>query len=119
MTTKGVVTSHKMFDKNDPGSGCGTCEGRISPADITISNCQTKDGKIIVYASEAKFTDDPIEEGFFGCGGVCEIPNMQDKMIKLARGGFKHHTSIGVGHMKDILKESFVTYLGYEWAEID
>ena len=119
MTTKGVVTSHKMFDKNDPGSGCGTCEGRISPADITISNCQTKDGKIIVYASEAKFTDDPIEEGFFGCGGVCEISNMQDKMIKLARGGFKHHTSIGVGHMKDILKESFVTYLGYEWAEID
>ena len=119
MTTKGVVTSHKMFDKNDPGSGCGTCEGRIAPNDITISNCQTKDGKIIVYASEAKFTDDPIEEGFFGCGGVCEIPNMQDKMIRLARGGFKHHTSVGVGHMKDILREAFVTYLGYEWVDID
>jgi len=119
MTTKGVVTSHKMFDKTDAGSGCGTCEGRIAPNDITISNCQTKDGRIIVYASEAKFTDDVIEEGFFGCGGVCEIPDMQNKMIRLARGGFKHHTSIGVGHMKDVLKEAFTTYLGYEWVEID
>ncbi|MBQ9607388.1 MAG: hypothetical protein IJV16_09490 [Lachnospiraceae bacterium] len=67
----------------------------------------------------ARFTDDPLEEEFFGCGGVCEIPDMQDKMIKLARRGFKHHTSIGVGHMKDILEEAFVTYLGYEWVDID
>ncbi len=39
-----------------------------------------------MYASEAEFTDDPIEEAFFGCGGVCEIPDMQEKMIRLARG---------------------------------
>jgi hypothetical protein len=108
-----------MFDKTDAGSGCGTCEGRIAPNDITISNCQTKDGKIIVYASEARFTDDKIEDEFFGCGGVAEIPDLQEKMIRLARGGFKHHTSVGVGHMKDILKEAFTTYLGYEWVDID
>lgn len=119
MTDQGRVTSHKMFDKNDPGSGCGTNEGRIKPGKVTLSNCQTKDGKIIVYASEAAFTDDPIEEAFFGCGGVCEIPDMQEKMIRLARGGFKHHTSVGAGHMKEILKEAFTTYLGYEWVEID
>nr|WP_300860432.1 hypothetical protein [uncultured Acetatifactor sp.] len=119
MTDKGKVTSHKMFDKNDPGSGCGTCEGRIRPGKVTLSNCQTKDGKIIVYASEAAFTDDPVEEAFFGCGGVCEISDMQDKMIRLARGGFKHHTSVGAGHMKEILKEAFTTYLGYVWVDID
>ena len=62
----GTVTEHKMFAKNDPGSGWGCNEGRIKPMPITISNCQTKDGKIIVYASEAQFTDDPIEEEFFG-----------------------------------------------------
>lgn len=56
---------------------------------------------------------------FFGCGGVCEIPDMQDKMIRLARGGFKHHTSVGVGHMKEILKEAFTVYLGYAWVDID
>ena len=119
MTDKGHVTSHKMFDKNDPGSGCGTCEGRIKAGDITLANCQTKDGKIVVYASEAKFTDDPIEDGYFGCAAVCEIPDMQDKMIRLARGGFKHHTSVGMGHMKSILEEAFTTYLGYDWVEID
>ncbi len=86
---------------------------------LTLSNCQTKDGKILVYASEAEFTDDPIEETFFGSGGVCEIPDMQEKMIRLARGGFKHHTSVGAGHMKEILKEAFTTYLGYDWVEID
>ena len=50
---------------------------------------------------------------------VCEIPDMEDKMIRLARGGFKHHTSVGVGHMKDILKEAFTTYLHYDWVDID
>ena len=119
MTAKGTVTEHKMFAKNDPGSGWGCNEGRIKAFPTTISNCQTKDGKIIVYASEAQFTDDPIEEEFFGCGGVCEIPDLQNKLIKLARGGFKHHTSVGVGHMKEILKEAFTTYLGYEWVDID
>lgn len=119
MTTSGKVTSHKMFDKGDPGSGFGTNEGRIAPGEVTLSNCQTKDGRIIIYASEAKFTDDPIEESYFGCAGVCEIPDTEDKMIKLARGGFKHHTAIGKGHMKEILKEAFTIYLGYDWVDID
>lgn len=114
MTGKGIVTEHKMFAKNDPGSGWGCNEGRIKPMPITISNCQTKDGKIVVYASEAKFTDDPIEDAFFGCGGVAEIPDLQNKLIKLARGGSKHHTSVCEGHVKDVLKESFTTYLGYD-----
>ena len=119
MTGKGTVKEHKMFAKTDPGSGWGTNEGRIKPMPITISNCQTKDGKILVYMSEAKFTDDPIEDTYFGCAGVAEIPDLQNKLIRLARGGFKHHTSIGVGHMKDILTEAFTTYLGYDVVEID
>ena len=119
MTKKGTVTSHKMFDKTDAGSGWGTNEGRIRPMKTTISNCLTVDGKIKIYASEAEFTDDPIEDEYFGCAGVCELPNMEDKMIRLAKGGFKHHTCVGVGHMKDILKEAFTTYLGYDWVDID
>ena len=119
MTCKGTVTNHKMFDKLDPGCGWGCNEGRIKPMPITISNCQTKDGKIVIYASEAEFTDDPIEDGFFGCAGVAEVPDLQNKLIKLARGGFKHHTSIGSGHVKEILKEAFTTYLNYDWVEID
>lgn len=119
MTAKGTVTEHKMFAKVDPGSGWGTNEGRIKAFPMTYSNCQTKDGKLIVYASEGEFTEDPIEDGYFGCAGVAKIPQLQDKLIRLARGGFKHHTSVGVGHMKAILYEAFNTYLNYEVEEID
>ena len=119
MTGKGTVTNHKMFDKTDPGSGWGSNEGRIRSFDTTISNCQTKDGKIIIYASEGRFTEDPIEDLYFGCAGVCEIPDLENKLIRLARGGFKHHTTVGVGHIKEILKEAFTTYLKWDWTEID
>ena len=119
MTGKGTVTEHKMFAKGDPGSGWGTNEGRIKAFPTTIANCQTKDGKIIMYASEGEFTSDEIEKEYFGCAGVCEIPDLQNKLIRLARGGFKHHTAVGYGHMKEILKEAYTTYLGYEWVDID
>ena len=118
MAAKGTVSEHKMFAKNDPGSGWGCNEGRIDAFPMTFSNCQTKDGRILVYVSEGRFTEDPIEEGYFGCGGVAQIPNLQDKLIKLARGGFKHHTCVGRGHMKDVLTEAFTTYLGYDVVEI-
>ena len=118
MAAKGTVGEHKMFAKNDPGSGWGCNEGRIAAFPMTFSNCQTKDGKIVLYVSEGQFTADPIEDGYFGCGDVAQIPDLQNKLIKLARGGFKHHTSVGKGHMKDVLTEAFTTYLGYDVVEI-
>ena len=119
MTGKGTVTEHKMFRKTDPGSGWGSNEGRIRPFPMTFSNCLTVGGKLVVYASEGEFTSDEIEQAYFGCAGVAEIPDLQNKLIRLARGGFKHHTTVGVGHMKDILTEAFTTYLGYTVADID
>lgn len=119
MKAKGEVTSHKMFDKGDPGSGWGTNEGRIAAFPMTFSNCKTEDGKITIYFSEGEFTDDNIEDAFFGCGGVARIDNLQDKLIRLARGGFKHHTTVANGHVKEILEEAFKIYLGYDVVSID
>ena len=119
MAGKGTVTEHKMFAKGDPGSGWGSNEGRIAAFDMTYSNCFTEDGKLKVYADEARFTGEPIEPAFFGCGGVAEIPDLQNKLLRLARGGFKHHTTVGVGHMKGILEEAFSTYLGYEIFDLE
>lgn len=119
MKCKGCVTSHKMFDKTDPGSGCGTNEGEIAAFPMTFSNCKTEDGKISIYFSEGNMTNDQIEKEFFGVGGVAEIPNLQDKLIKLARGGFKHHTTITKGHLKAVLTEAFTTYLHYDVVDID
>lgn len=119
MAGKGTVTEHKMFAKGDPGSGWGTNEGRIAAFDMTMSNCFTENGKLKIYASEARFTEDPIESAYFGCGGVAEIPDLQNKLIRLAKGGFKHHTTVGMGHMKSVLEEAFSTYLGYDVVSIE
>ena len=119
MAGKGTVTSHKMFDKGDPGSGWGTNEGRIAAFPMTFSNCKTEDGKITIYFSEGEFTGEDIEKEFFGCGGVARIDNLQKKLIKLARGGFKHHTTVANGHVKEILEEAFKYYLGYDVVSIE
>jgi L-fucose isomerase-like protein len=119
MTGKGEVTDHKMFAKSQPGCGWGSNEGRIAAFPTTLSNCKTEDGKLTVYVTEGAFTVDPIEPAFFGCAGVCAIPGLQKKLIRLGQGGFRHHTTIGVGHLKAALDEAFVRYLGYDVASID
>lgn len=118
MTEKGTVTDHKMFAKGNPGCGWGSNEGRIKAFPMTYSNCKTEDGKLTVYAGEGKFTEDPIEEGYFGCGGVAVIDSLQPKLIQLGQNGFRHHTAVGMGHLKKILKEAFTYYLGYDWMDI-
>jgi len=119
MTEKGLVTDHKMFAKANPGSGWGSNEGRIAANHITLSNCKTENGKLTFYLTEGDFTKDPIEDEFFGCGGVCHIPSLQKKLVTLGQSGFRHHTAVGVGSMKEILKEAFTYYLGYDYMEID
>ena len=74
---------------------------------------------ITIYFSEGEFTGEDIEKEFFGCGGVAKIDNLQKKLIKLARGGFKHHTTVANGHVKKILEEAFKYYLGYDVVSIE
>ena len=85
---------------------------------MTYSNCKTEDGKLTFYVDEGVFTDDDIEKEFFGCGGVAVIDDLQRKLIKLGREGFRHHTTVGVGHMANILKEAFKYYLHYDIMEL-
>lgn len=118
MTAKGKVTDHKMFAKANPGCGWGSNEGRISAFPMTFSNCKTENGKLVFYIGEGEFTDDEIETGFFGCGGVAKISGLEKKLIKLGRNGFRHHTAVGVGHMELVLREAFQYYLGYEILEV-
>lgn len=118
MKEKGKVGDHKMFAKTDPGCGWGANEGRIAAFPMTFSNCKTEDGKLTFYVDEGVFTDDDIEKEFFGCGGVAIIDDLQRKLLKLGREGYRHHTAVGMGHMANILKEAFVYYLGYDVMEL-
>lgn len=119
MAGKGRITEHPMFAKSF-GAGCGWgCNtGRLGAWPMTFASSKTEDGKLVFYLGEGRLTADPIEEGFFGCGGVAEIKGLQGKLRSVGLGGFRHHVSLTSGNYSLALREAFTTYLGYEIAEI-
>ena len=119
MTAKGEVIDHPMFAKS-LGSGCGFgCNaGRIAPNRITFASSKTQDGKLFLYMGEGEFTKDPIQEGFFGCGGVVRIDSLQEKLYKIGYNGYRHHVSVTTGNVSTALREAWTHYLGYEITEI-
>ena len=119
MTGKGSVIEHAMFAKSF-GAGCGWgCNvGRIAEAPMTFASMKTEDGRLVSYLGEGRFTGEPIEEGFFGCGGVAEIPGLQDKLLTIGKKGFRHHVGVTFGNVALPVKEAFTTYLGYDLLEL-
>lgn len=119
MVSKGKVVDHPMFAKSF-GAGCGWgCNvGRIAESPMTYASTKTEDGKLVFYLDEGRFTGEPIEEGFFGCGGVAEIAGLQDKLLTIGKKGFRHHTGVTFGHVAVPVREAFSTYLGYDMIEI-
>ena len=119
MTAKGEVIDHPMFAKA-LGAGCGFgCNaGRIAPSKLTFASAKTQDGKLHVYLGEGEFTNDSIQEVFFGCGGVTKIDRLQEVLYKIGYNGYRHHVSVTPGLVGTSLREAFTRYLGYEITEI-
>lgn len=120
MTCKGKVIDHAMFAKSlGCGSGYGCNVGQIRPMDFTFASTTTQNGKIKYYVGEGKFTDRPLGDGFFGCGGSAHIPNLQQKLLNIGYAGYRHHTSVTPGNWAQAINEAFIHYLGYDKTEID
>lgn len=120
MTAKGQIVDHPMFAKSyGDGCGWGANVGRIAPTDMTYCSAKTEGGKLVFYLGEGRITDDPIEDGFFGCGGVAEIPNLQKKLLTIGKNGYRHHVAMTTGHYEEVLKEAFKTYLEYDLINLD
>ncbi len=119
MREKGQIIEHPMFAKSF-GKGCGWgCNvGRIKESPMTFASSKTENGKLAFYIGEGKFTNDIIEEDFFGCAGVAEINGLQDKLISIGSHGFHHHVAVTFGHNKIPVKEALTKYLGYDFFEI-
>ncbi len=119
MVAKGRVVEHPMFAKSfGAGCGWGCNSGRIAASPLTFASSKTEGGELQFYLGEGRFTGDPIEEGFFGCGGVAEIEGLQPKLRAIGLGGFRHHVGVTFGTKAAALREAFSTYLGYGLAEI-
>jgi len=119
MEGKGKVTDHKMFAKSyGTGCGFGSNEGRIAAMDFTYASAKTENGKLHLYTGKGRFTGEPIEEGFFGCGGVAEIKGLQNVLTFVGKNGYRHHVSVTKGDVLDVVKEVFDNYLGYDIMEL-
>ena len=115
MEGKGKVIEHLMFKKTfGDGSGVGVNKGKIKSGNITFGSIKTENGKVCGFVCEGKFTDDLVEEAFFGCGKVVEKENINDVSNYMANNGYKHHLCVTFGDYKDVIKEAFDKYLGYD-----
>ena len=119
MAARGRVIDHPMFAKS-LGEGCafGCNVGRLRPMPFTFASAATVDGKVRFYSGEGEFTRDQLPEEFFGCGGVAHIPGLQPKLIRIGRGGYRHHVSMTEGSWRRAIDEAFTNYLGYEKTEL-
>ncbi len=115
MAGKGTISEHAIL-ANAVGPGCsyGCNEGRIAPSPFTFSSMMTEEGDLKFYLGEGRFTDDPIADDFFGCGGVAEIPGLQDVLQTIGYLGHRHHTSVTPGHVLEPVLHAFERYLGYD-----
>ncbi|MFO8019756.1 MAG: L-fucose/L-arabinose isomerase family protein [Promethearchaeia archaeon] len=92
----------------------GAIQGRIKEEPCTLLRTDTEDftGEMKVLLSKGKYTDDELNT--FGGYGVVEIPDLQDLMKKLCRGGFAHHVAATLNEVGDIVYEALNTYLGWD-----
>jgi len=119
MTAKGQVVDHPMFAKA-LGAGCGYgCNvGFIKAMPFSFASTTTLDGKLVYYAGEGEFTGQPLGDGFFGCGGVAHIKDLQPKLNAIGYAGYRHHVGIAPGHWSRAVNEAFERYLNYQKTEI-
>lgn len=97
-----------------PTTAWGACNGFIRPMHVTFGSARTEDGRLKFYCGEGDFTEDPIPGTFYRCGGVIQVPKLQENLLAIGKAGFRHHVCFAEGSVTDTLKEAFGTYLGYE-----
>jgi L-fucose isomerase-like protein len=119
LTNDGHMIEHVMFAKSyGAGCGWGPVEGRLKPGEISYASCKTENGKLVAYMGNARILDEAIEKEFFGCAGVAQIDHLQEKLCYFGVNAFRHHVAISQGHVAQVLREAFGTYLGYDCVDL-
>ena len=119
MTAEGTIQDHAILaNAVGKGKAFGCNCGRIAPNPFTFGSLLTRDGKLCCYVGEGRFTADPIPADYFGCAGVAEIPDLQNKLQIIGCQGHRHHTSIAAGHAAAPAVEAMTKYLGYDVTRV-
>jgi L-fucose isomerase-like protein len=92
----------------------GAMDGRASAGPMTFARVSTDDtgGVIRAYSGEGLLTEDPLDT--FGHRAVAEVAGLQQLLRYICRNGFEHHVAMTMGHVAEILDESFSNYMGWE-----
>jgi len=115
MAGRGRIVDHAILaNAVGKGRGFGCNVGRIAPTPFTFGSMLTEEGTLQFYLGEGRFTDDPIPADFFGCAGVAEMEDLQDKLQTIGYLGHRHHTSVTPGSFIEPLCEAFERYLDFE-----
>lgn len=101
-----------------PDHSWGASMARIKPSPMTYLSARTENGRLGFYMGEGRFTEDRLEDAFFGNAGVAEIPNLQKVLLSAGQHGFRHHVSATLGTYERILREAFPKYLGYDVIDL-
>lgn len=92
----------------------GCVVGRIAPTEMTFGSMMTDAGKLKFYLGQGQITEDEIPANFFGCAGVAQIDRLQDVLLHVGYGGYRHHVSVTPGSYQAPLREALEKYLGFE-----
>jgi L-fucose isomerase-like protein len=102
-STLGEANTYGALSGRAPGGGPVTF-ARISTDD--------RDGRIVSYVGEGRFTDDPLDT--FGARAVVEVPGLQALMRFICRNGFEHHAAMNASRSAAVLQEALEQYMGWE-----
>jgi|GEM_PF-228167 len=108
------VETQAILDHSFGPYSYGCVQGRFNPGDVTIGSCSAVNGKMKFFFLEGRVTGDVIPPEYFGSAGVCEVPGLQEALIKVGHTGFKHHCSMAKGHMADACIAQLAKCAGYE-----
>ena len=114
MALPGQIRDHKMLSKGKPEPcSWGLNVGRVRTGEITYCGMRATNGELAFYLDTGVITDDPVDDAFFGIHGVLQTSDLQNKLKKIADGGFHHHTIITGTDVADAVNEALERYLGY------
>lgn len=113
------VDTHGILDHAfGIGTGYGCIQGRFRPTDFTYGSCASEAGKLKFFFGEGRVTEDALPKKYFGSGGVAEIPNLQQVLLHVGYGGYKHHFSMTRGRVADAVIDALRQHPGFEVTDM-